>query len=461
MSVTPLNPDRRAALAGLASAVVGLPSALRAQGTLIVTPEDFGARSNQSAADAIHAALDHLAQRGGGTLRIAGTYRGGIVVVRGSNIVIDGAGGTLRDTRIVVAQEASNLTVRDLTLLETRGQADSYLLDVSGSDCRFINLSLIKDPIAGGYQGYLRAQSRGCRFDGLKVRGSNGIFVAGRNHVFENFDMTSTLRHDIGGDDAFALKGAGSITENILLRGGTVRGFSAAVSIGSEVGSNPEHRGAGIVRRVTVENIVADRCQAVCFIKPGALIYDWRGGLVEDVRLTNIRLTDPGGFMFMRGVVINAGRGARVRRITASGITIAARAHAQGVMQTSAAEIVIRDQGAPSVVEDVSLQFSYDGAGTGGYPVDHIVRIEKDNPAVGTMRQILIDVTGAEARISGIHVGAGLDDAVIIRRADLDRVALSPPSTVGAAGIWADSRILAGDVRVRPVHGPQRGGRAR
>lgn len=456
-----LNLHRRAAIAGLASVAVTLHSALRAQDALVVTPEDFGAQDDQSSAGAIQAALDHLAQRGGGTLRISGTYRGGILVVRGSNIVIDGAGGTLRDTRIVVAQEASNLTLRDLTVLETRGQADSYLLDVSGSDCRFSNLSLIKEPIAGGYQGYLRAQSRRSRFDGLKVRGSNGIFVAGRDHVFENFDMTSTLRHDVGGDDAFALKGAGTITENIVLRGGIVRGFSAAVSIGSEVGSNREHPGAGIVRRVTVENIVADRCQAVCFIKPGALIYDWRDGVVEDVRLINIRLVDPAGFMFMRGIVINAGRGARVRRITASGITIVARAHAQGFMQTSAAEIVIRDQGAPSLVEDVSLQFSYDGAGSGGYPVDHIVRIEKDNPVVGTMRQILIDVTGAEARISGIHVGAGLDDAVIIRRADLDRVALSPPSSMGAAGIWADSRISAVDVRIRPVHGPQRGGRAR
>ncbi|TCJ40221.1 hypothetical protein [Parafrankia sp. BMG5.11] len=438
-----------------------LPSVLRAQGGLVVTPEDFGARSNLPAVGAIQAALDHLARRGGGTLRISGTYRGGIVVVRGSNIVIDGAGGTLRDTRLVVAQEASNISVRDLTLLETRAQADSYLLDVAGSDCRFINLSMIKEPMAGGYQGYLRAPSRGCQFDGLKVRGSNGIFVAGRNHVFQNFDMASTLRPDIGGDDAFALKGAGSITDNIVLRRGTVRGFSAAVSIGSEVGSSREHPGAGIVRRVTVEDVIADRCQMVCFIKPGALIYDWRGGVVEDVWLTNIRLTDPGGIMFMRGIVINAGRGAQVRRITASGITIAARAHAQDVMQTSAAEILIRDQGAPSLIEDVSLQFSYDGAGPSGYPVDHIVRIEKDNPAVGTMRRISIDVTGAEARISGIHVGAGLDDAVVILRADLDRVALSPPSSLGAAGIWADSRILAGDVRIRPVRGPQRGGRAR
>jgi hypothetical protein len=293
------------------------------------------------------------------------------------------------------------------------------------------------------------------------VRGSNGIFVAGRNHVFKNFDMTSTLRPDIGGDDAFALKGAGSTTENIVIRDGTVRGFSAAVSIGSEVGSNREHPGAGIVRRVAVENILADRCQTVCFIKPGALIYDWRGGTVEDVRLTNIHLTDPAGFMFMRGIVINAGRGARVRRVVASGITIAARTHAQGVMQTSAAEIVIRDEGAPSIVEDVSLRFSYNGAGTAGYPVDHIVRIEKDNAALGTMRKISIDVTGAEARISGIHVGAGLDDAVIIQRADLDRVALSPPSSVGAAGIWADSRISAVNVSVRPVHGPERGGRDR
>lgn len=432
-----------------------------AQPGLLISLADFQAPGGQGEAGVLQHALDELAGRGGGTLRIGGTFRGGIAVIRGSGITIDGAGGTLVDTRLVITPEARDISVRDLTVLETRGSAESYLLDISGRNCTFTNLSLIKRPMAGGYQAYLRGASEGCRFLGLRLEGSNGIFVAGRDHLFQNFDFTSTLRSGFGGDDAFAIKAPGLITENIVIKQGTVRGFSAAVSIGSEVGSNLEHRGLGIVRKVTVQDIVADRCQMVCFIKPGALIYDWRNGLVEDVSLDNIRLTDRSGFLYTRGVAITAGRGARVRRFTARGIVIAARAQSQGVMPTAAIDLNVRSHLPAATIEDIDLQLTYSGAGRDRYPVDQIVRVEKDDPRIGAMRNVVIDVTGSDARFAGIYVGPGLDDAVTISRARLSRVALDPPSSLGAAGIWSDSRVRLGDVQVDAIRAPARGGRSR
>ncbi len=384
--------------------------------------------------------LDILARRGGGTLRIDRDQTGGLLVVRGSNIAIEGAGHTLRDCRIVIAPSARQIRIRDLTLLETRVNPASYLLDVSGNDCRFDGLTLEKRPMTGGYQGYLRAESRNCRFTGLKLTGSNGLFVAGHDHSFENFDFTSTMRRDMGGDDAFAIKGAGSTTRNIDIRNGVVRGFAAAVSIGSEVGSNAEFPQPGIVNGVTVDNVLADRCQMLAFVKPGALIYDWQHGRVENVRLSRMRLVDRGAFLFTRGIVISAGRGAIVRGFRARDITIEARAHSQGVMPTAAVDINIRADRPAARIEDIDLALTFDGSGQAGYPVDHIVRVEKDRPKLGTMRNISIDVSGSYARIAGFHIGPGLDDAIAIRRARLSHIGLSPPSSLGAAGIWADSR---------------------
>ncbi len=448
------------ASAGLAAVTLALPA--RGQAEFVLTLADLGIAPGDLAGPALQRALDVLHQRGGGTLRIgAGTYRGGILEVKGENITIDGGGAILLDTRLVIATSARGVVVRDLNLLETRGQADSYLLEISGSDCSFTGLSLTKRPATGGYQAYLRGTSRGCRFDGLRLDGSNGVFVAGRDHLFENFAFTSTLRKDIGGDDAFAIKAAGHVTQNIIIRRGTVTGFSAAVSIGSEIGSHPEHPGAGVVRDVLVQDVAADRCQMVCFIKPGALIYDWRDGLVENVTLDNITLRDRTGFHYARGLAITAARGARVTGVTARGIVIDARAASQGKMPTSAIDIAIRADLPAATIENIDLQVSYAGTGNAGFTVDHIVRIEKDDANIGIMRGIDIDITGSDARIAGIYVGPGLDDAVTIRRARLERVALAPPSVLGAAGVWADSRLRLRDVEIDVVRGPARGGAAR
>jgi hypothetical protein len=430
----------------------------RASGQTVIALRDR-VPASADAGPALQRALDQLEAGGGGTLRLDGRRRGGHLHIRGSNITIDGAGSVLLDTRLVIAPTARGVTVRDLTILETRADPDGYLLDISGSGCFFENVRLEKRPMAGGYQGYLRAQSQGCRFTGLQLAGSNGLFVAGTDHLFDGFEFISTLRYDVGGDDAFAIKAAGTLTRNITIRNGIVRGFAAAVSIGSEIGSNSEFPAQGKVSGITVHNVTADRCQMLASLKPGALIYDWRDGIVEDISLSQLRLIDRGGFLFARGIAISAARGATVRGLVARDIVIAARAHSQGVMPTAAVDIVIRPDGRPATIEDMDLALSFDGSGESGYPVDHIVRVEKDSPAVGRMRNISIDVEGSHSRISGVYIGSGLDDAVSIRRARLEKIGLNPPSSLGAAGIWSDSRFRATDVRITTARVPQRGGR--
>ena len=421
---------------------------------------DLGIKPGDDARSALQSALDRLVEKGGGTLTIGDRWRCEHLVIRGSQIEINGAGGTLIDCRITITQEAADIVIRDLTLLETSGDAASYLLDVSGTGCYFSGLKLEKRPFAGGYQGYLRSKSGRCRFEDLSLRGSNGLFVAGHDHVFDGFHFISTMRRDFGGDDAFAIKGAGSLTRNIDIRNGTVRGFAAAISIGSEIGSNTEFPGQGAVRNVTVSNVTADRCQMLAFIKPGALIYDWRNGLVENVRLTDMRLVDPDGFLFARGLVINAARGAVVRNISARNILIVARARTQGVMQTAAVDIVIRSQLPAATIKNVEIAVDFAGGGEAGFPVDHIVRVEKAAPDIGWMSNIKLDVTGSHARISGIHIGAGLDNAVSIHKARLTAIGLDPPSSLGAAGIWADSKFHQNDVSIITTNAPSRGGSA-
>jgi hypothetical protein len=76
------------------------------------------------------------------------------------------------------------------------------------------------------------------------------------------------------------------------------------------------------------------------------------------------------------------------------------------------------------------------------------------------MSNITLDIEGRGSRIGGVFIGAGLDDAVNLRRAHLARVGLHPPASVGGGGIWSDSRLKLGDVAVDSPVQPQFGGRA-
>ena len=469
--------DRRAALLGgcavSLSAVVPLEAARAVQlpRGRVVSVEDFGARAGSGRDDtqAIQMAIDTVQRSGGGTVLVPGRYRCGNIVISGANVRIQGRSGWLQDGRLTVKPTASNVEVADLGIVSTTGQASAYLLDVSGRNCRFTNLELVKDPIAGGYQGYIRQVSSGCSFDGLRLRGSNGLLVAGTDHVFENFDLQSTMTAGVGGDDAFAIKALEGLTQNITIRNGLVRGYSAIVSFGSEIGARAGFAGApGAVRNVTVENVRAELCTSLVFFKPGALIYEWRNGVVEHVKLANLTLDDPTGRYFQSGIRIYAARGAIVRDVQATGIRINARAKTRGVVPTAALDMTLFDVGAPARIDDVRVQLAFidpyagapHSAAAPGFPINHVVEIEKRNPAKGSMSGIVLDVEGTGSSFGGVYVGAGLDRAVQLQRAVLRRVATDPPATLGGGGIWSDSSIGLGDVSVDSVRLPKFAGRA-
>ena len=75
------------------------------------------------------------------------------------------------------------------------------------------------------------------------------------------------------------------------------------------------------------------------------------------------------------------------------------------------------------------------------------------------MSGLSLDVTGNGTRFGGVMIGAGLDDAVTLRRALLTRVGVNPPSSLGGGGIWSDSRVALGDVSVDSPVLPKFGGR--
>ena len=454
--------------AGVAMSAATHAGCADAQPSRMVSIREFGAvpRPGHDNTQAIQRAIDTIASSGGGTVEIPGTYECGIIVMSGDGVTIRGSGGWLVNGRIVIPEGSQGCRIESLGIVDRRGDGASFALDIAGRHCALANVTLIKDPIAGGYQMYLRQPSAHCSFTGLKLKGSNGIMVAGHDHLFERFELESTMSARLGGDDAFAIKALGEPSYNITIRDGVVRGFYAVASFGSEIGTAERPSNYEVfVRNVSITNITADRCSSLAFFKPGALIYDWRNGLIEDIRLERLRLVDERGERFTSGVRMIAARGAIIRNVVGRQLEIRARARNQGVQPTSAIDLTLFDEGAPARLENIDLQLTFtdplDGrAGAPGYPIDHIVRIEKTQPQKGSMAGISLDVTGRGSRFGGVAIGPGLDDAVTIRRARLERVGLNPPASAGGGGIWSESRVRLGDVAVDSPVLPRFSGRA-
>ena len=459
------------AAATLACATGGAAQLPRAAGPM-VSVRQFGAVSapGRDNTVAIQRAVDAVQAAGGGTVHIPEVYECRNIVVAGNGVTIHGPGAWLVNGRITVLEQSDGCRIEGLGIIDRRGSRDSYALDISGRNCTLDNVTLVKDPPAGGYLFYLRQPSVACRSTGLRLRGSsNGIMVAGRDHLFERFEVESSMSARVGGDDAFALKGLGRPTTNITIRDGIVRGFYAIASFGSEIGTDGRASNfEGAVRGVSVSNVTADRCTSLVYFKPGALTYDWRNGLVENVRLENLTLVDLAGERFLSGVKMNAARGAVIRNVVGRNLSIRARAMSQGIQHSAAIDLVLFGHGAPARIEDIDLQVAftdpYDGAdhgpGAPGYPIDHIVRVEKSNAAKGRMSAISLDVTGRGSRFGGVLIGAGLDNAVTLRRAHLIRVGRNPPSSLGGGGIWSDSQVRLGDISIDSPVLPRFGGRA-
>ena len=142
-----------------------------AQSGLVVSVRDFGAVAapGRDNTPAIQRAIDEVGARGGGTVEIPGQYECGIVTL-GDGVILRGSGGWLVNGRVVIPEARQGCRVDNLGIVSRHGDANSFALDVAGRNCTFDNVTLVKDPIAGGYQMFLRQTSANCSFTGLNGR---------------------------------------------------------------------------------------------------------------------------------------------------------------------------------------------------------------------------------------------------------------------------------------------------
>ena len=133
-----------AALAGLAGASGLVPSPPGIE----VSAAEFGAVSapGRDNSRAIQAAIDAVHARGGGTVWIRDAYECGILLLA-DGVTLRGSGGWLVNGRIVVPEGRQQCAVDHLGIVDRRGDPGSFALDVAGRNCRFTDLTLVKDPI--------------------------------------------------------------------------------------------------------------------------------------------------------------------------------------------------------------------------------------------------------------------------------------------------------------------------
>jgi len=322
------------------------------------------------------------------------------IEITGSHVTIHGYGATLLNTRLYVTQSSEYLTVKGVRFLDDRASGTTYHLSIYGSRFTFEDVTLEKDPIAGGYQAYIRQTSSFGTFRNVKTFGSNGIFVAGHDHTFDCCQIECRgVTAGAGTDDAYAIKAAVSAgvdpaeTYNISITGGSVRGFYDIVGIGSEIG-RPGVAGdyTSYVKNVSVTGVTAYNCATLVYVKPNGASADYRNGLVQNVAITGCTLLDPDGTNFFAGLFLTASRGGRIHGVTMSNCIVRARAYTAGVIS---AGVLIRTQGAVDVcdISEVHVnncQFIDNHAGvdngvsTPGYPVMVGCYIERQNTGAYT-----------------------------------------------------------------------------
>ncbi|QIK77777.1 hypothetical protein G7077_01450 [Sphingomonas piscis] len=312
-----------------------LTSRTLAQGT-VVSFAIFGGSPGSSGLTnrtAFAAAVALLSRRGGGTLRVEpGIYPfSGEALLSGRNVTVVANGARFEgpSCRLTLSAQSSAISIVGLSLIDTSGDKETYLLNVLGSACRFQDVHLEKRPAAGGYIAYCRENTIDNLFENLSFAGSNGVFLGGRDHR-----IIGGWARSAGGDDCWVLKSTIYPCSNIRISGFRAQGFAALVSIGSEVGrrAGVTPLGPTLVRDVLVENCQASECSYFAYIKPGGVgagraAYDWQDGVVEDVTIRNCQCDDANGTRFRDGVYVSPGRGATVRRLVIDNLQIRARAN--------------------------------------------------------------------------------------------------------------------------------------
>lgn len=403
--------------------------------------QNYGAKGDGSTDDTVSIQSTINAASNGVVLFPPGTYLSGPLTVNNNNTTILGYGASLLNSRLIVPSGVSDTTIEGLTIIDDTSNASTYLMVLNGTRFRLNNVTLEKNPIAGGYQCYVNPDSSYGYFNNLRLFGSNGIHIAGHDHTFIGCQFESTMSHAVGGDDAYVIKAAQSPCYNISIVGGHTKGYQSIVSIGSEVGeAGVDSDYSHYVKNVNVNGVTAFNCKSIATIKPGALSADYRHGLVENINISDCTLEDSDGFLYGYGLRLWAGRGCIIRKVNMSNCLINARAHDQSSPNTGL-EITVKNLGAAASIENVTvngLQVYDVGGGSGsgaGYPIDWFSFIELENSGVGSIDNVLIQNCSINgSRIGGSYIGQNIG-GVRFENPTFKNIAVNPPSSV-AGGFY-------------------------
>lgn len=362
---------------------------------------------------------------------------GQIVCKSNVTLLADGVELTGAWPYLYCAAAIDNFHVRGLTITATSATCQYMFRFFYMTNWSMRNVTFRRtDGTGGGYIGMLFGGGYGL-IDGMIASGTNGIWCEQHDLNIVNSKFTAGP----GGDDCLVIKaGYNSAGDprtsayNITINNISTTGYAAAVSLGSEIGTYAANDAtySRYISNVTISNVTALNCAYLTFIKPGANAgNDFRDGTVENVTISNCSLTDYSGTKFKIGIHILAGRGARVRDIKISNITIRARAQDQA---TTNAGVVIYPYDytggtAATLIEDIRLSNvtitdHYSGAsnsgGTPGYPIDYAVFIDKSTTSGGTLGVVgrieLDRITLNGSRRSAVAIGSGLTGPFVFRR---------------------------------------------
>ena len=371
------------------------------------------------------------------------------------DVTLLGYGATLLNTKLFSRQSCKRLTVLGLRILDDTASGATFLLNFYGSHFIVQDVTLEKDPVAGGYQAYLRSDSSFGNFRNLRLFGSNGIYIAGHDHSFSDCHLESKgVVAGVGGDDGYVIKAApqsaGETVEtyNISITGGTVRGYYNVISIGSEVGE-PSAAGdyTDYVRNINVTGVAAYNCRTIVYIKPGALGVDYRDGLVENIAVSNCSLFDPEGVMFYNAIYITTGRGCIVRHVNISNNVVKVR-HNGAAVERSFVYLYAINSGSSSTIDHIYIRNNqfvdhFDGAENGvptpGYPLESAVKIKKLSAGNDTIKNIYIeDNLFRGTQKWGVITEGEPEGPIYLRRNDFQKIAVTPATSL-SAGLFVEA----------------------
>jgi hypothetical protein len=231
-------------------------------------------------------------------------------------------------------------------------------------------------------------------------------------------------------DDAIAIKATVTYSRNWRITNNYFEGMADFVGIGSEIGTAGANDSthSRYVSGIVIKGNTGKNCGAILLVKPCAIDgVDYRDGTVRGIVCSNNVLIDDSGTNMTNGIVVKAGRGARVYSVTGKNNVIYGRVKT-GASNLYGQYIYLRDDtgvgSAASIIDKVDVGVEiidpYDGAAAGGSapgsPFTCAIRLEKQTTAVGTASNIVIDAMANGIANSAVSIGAGYDNAVLVRR---------------------------------------------